>query len=335
MRWDCQGCTLCCRLFSLGPVDPAIVQGLDAHGVREAWPAAADGFVHQRPEGLFLDHVDGSCVFLRGDGACAVHALYGPDAKPAFCRTFPLTRVATAQGTTHALRDDCGGTWQSQDTGTPLAEHVASLPPDAPVLVFGDRPVEVLPGIGLSGEDWLTLEPRLVSVVQSDAGAWENLVAVRDALLAALRRPAPEPAPGSSLAAGEALRQGLAGALGASLDPEATDYPSRFLRSVHQGVAQAELGQEPAPLDPEARRWWAGVLRQHLAGKAFVAWGGACWGLGGLAFGLALARARAPDGRLASVAPWHALWSRFTRQAGARALLHQHRQVLWELVLRR
>lgn len=335
MRWDCHNCTLCCRLFSLGPVDPVTIAGLQARDVGADWAPAADGWFHETPDGLFLNHVDDSCVFLRPDGLCAVHALYGPDAKPAFCRTFPFTRVAQAGGVVHALREDCGGGWQAQATGTPAEQHVAHLPEDAPVLHFGDAPVQVLPGVGVAAADWLALEDHLVAAIDPTADPRDNLRALRRRLLGALGRDAPAPSAAVADGSTEQLRQAFLAAL-AQVGTPAGDarYAERFMARVHRGLIQA-VPTPATPLSAESRVYVAQVWREHLRGKGFQAVGGVCWGLGLQALGVELARARARSGALADLAPWHVLWSRFTRNQAARSLLHQRRSLLWDAALHR
>jgi len=337
VNWDCHNCTLCCRLFALGPVAPEIVAGLQARGIEQDWAPAADGWVDETPQGLFLTHRDDSCVFLRDDGLCAVHALYGPEAKPAFCRTFPFTVVEQAGGVVHAVREDCGGTWRSLIGGTPASQAIEALPDQAPRLVWGDEPVQVLPGVGIAGDDWLALEDHLVAQVRDDLDPQENLCRLRDALLGALRRAPPDPDPARSAACVEGLRQNLAAALGPAASPaDAQGTAARFLAGVATGLAAAAPGHAAvAPLAPDAERYFALVIRQHLRGKAFRASGAVCWGLGLVSLGVALARARTPKTDLAALAPWHVRWSRFTRNQGARALLHQHRDTLWEALLHR
>ncbi len=336
MNWDCHNCTLCCRLFALGPVDPTIVAGLEARDVGQDWAPAAGGWYHETPDGFFLDHVDDSCVFLRPDGMCAVHALYGPEAKPAFCRTFPFTLVEQPGGTVHAVREDCGGSWRSQAEGTPVAEAIAALPADAPRLRWGDDPVLVLPGVGLAADDWLTLEDHLIASLDDTLCPRQNLRTVRDTLLGALRRQAPPGDPSRADRATQALRQQLLGALGpAASAPSQAGTSARFLAGVTQGLQAARPGAPLPPLEPDACRYFAEVLRQQLRGKSFLSQGGVCWGLGLWSLGVELARSRTSETALAELAPWHVRWSRFTRNASARSLLHHHRSLAWDAVLYR
>lgn len=50
---------------------------------------------------------DGSCVFLRSDGLCRIHAEFGSDAKPITCQTFPLQIVAHEQQAVVTMRRAC------------------------------------------------------------------------------------------------------------------------------------------------------------------------------------------------------------------------------------
>ncbi len=332
MRWDCHNCTLCCRLFALGPVSPEIVANLEEKDIAGSWAPAADGWVRETEQGHFLEHRDGSCVFLGDDGLCAIHVLHGPEAKPAFCRTFPFTVVDQPTGRSHAVRDDCGGAWRSMDGGTPVAEHIAALPVDAPTLSFGHDPVLVLPGVGVSPEDWQALEDALVDQVRGDRDPRQNVADLVTTLHRSLRREPLEPSPQRGVAALQSLVDGFAQAIGG---PESgSGAAQRLVRQVQDGLARATAQlSDPPDLEEDARRYLAQVLVQQLRGKSFSTQGGVCWGLGASLLGTELARAQARDGSLSAIAPFHVRWSRFCRNNAARSLLHQARDVLWELAL--
>ncbi len=286
--------------------------------------------------GYFLEKREGSCVFLGEDGLCAIHAAHGAEAKPAFCRTFPFTLVDQPGGTTHALRQDCGGHWQSMETGTPVSESLAALPANAPRLVFRPQNVQVLPGVGVSTSDWLQLEDHLVDLVDESSDPGENIVRLREALFAALRRTPPPPDPGEYHQILTTLGQGLLDTVEPQLPPAAdTSFPAQFLRQVHRGLATAldHVGAQ-ADLDATTRRWWALGLRQGLRGKAFQSLGDVSSFLGLALLGTELARARRLGGGLPEIAPWYVLWSRFVLNANVRDALRSNRSALFGLLVR-
>src|SRR6188768_3764626 len=132
-RWSCRSCGDCCRGFEFGPVEPAIIAGLEARDVAAHWAPAAEAPWYERrpaPDGttaLFLTHRDGHCVFLRDDALCAVHALWGAEAKPAFCREYPFHVVEDPEGIVVIARSDCGGFHESFVDGEPVADQVEGV----------------------------------------------------------------------------------------------------------------------------------------------------------------------------------------------------------------
>jgi hypothetical protein len=92
-RYRCFGDGLCCTdIHALGPLNRSEVVR-----IRRIEP----GSVGQQGgfrEPMLRTKPDGSCVFQLSDQRCQVHARFGPAAKPAGCRRFPLGLVATPRG---------------------------------------------------------------------------------------------------------------------------------------------------------------------------------------------------------------------------------------------
>ena len=101
-RYTCFGDGLCCTdVHGLGPITkPELTQirriDLDGAGMDESFE---DYMLHVAP--------DGGCHFLLPDQRCRVHAEHGEDKKPAGCRRFPVTLVATPAGGRVATEHRC------------------------------------------------------------------------------------------------------------------------------------------------------------------------------------------------------------------------------------
>ena len=179
LRWQCGGSGACCRAgYNLGPVEDEIAEGIDASDVGAWWPAAADGWAEMRPGpdgrlGRFIRSVDGACIFLRDDELCAVHAQLGELAKPAFCRLFPYTAVRDPKGIAVGVRPGCHGfhaMFDEAPLATPTRLREAAM--EASVAIprtFDPQAVRVFGGRGVSLEDWMHLEERILQALEAPA----------------------------------------------------------------------------------------------------------------------------------------------------------------------
>lgn len=123
-RWDCHNCGNCCR-GSIVRLDQADVKRLRDQKWFEH-PDYRDTAVYVRNRwlggGYRLAHRDdGSCVFLMDDGLCRVHAEFGYEAKPAYCRTYPLQLVPWDRFAYLTIRRSCPSA--ACDKGRPIREH--------------------------------------------------------------------------------------------------------------------------------------------------------------------------------------------------------------------
>jgi Fe-S-cluster containining protein len=92
VRYTCFSDGLCCtNIHGLGPLTER-----ELVHIRKLDPKGVDTQGYEEP--MLAARADGSCVFLRSDGLCSIHAKWGPETKPAGCRRFPLGLVATPSG---------------------------------------------------------------------------------------------------------------------------------------------------------------------------------------------------------------------------------------------
>ena len=360
--FDCGGCTACCRHFALGPVSDRIIDGLEAHGVREAWPAAKDGFAVRRAgpdgvEGWFLARrEDGGCIFLQDDGLCAVHARWGAAAKPAFCREYPFALVEEAgdlQSPRVFVRADCGGWAESFADGTPIdaqAEAIVALRRIHPAGRFTMDPVVVLPGLGLGRDSWPTVEATITPILGRPQPIEQTVHDVIDALFKLIGRTRPQAQEGRTPAAVAHVHGRLRQVLGPALaNPPGDDPETRgmmgYLAAVDGLLAEAEGAlprgpgdaRTPLELDASALDYVSLVLRHQLHGRTFQDLGGLPGWLGTMVVGVRLAAAAAAsDGTpvtARALGPRPATWVRLTRHATARRLLADVRPVLEDVAM--
>lgn len=305
VRWSCQGCGSCCTDFRLGPVEPEVVADLEARGATAlaggAWVAREPG--PDGAEGWFLRHVDGHCVFLLPDRRCAVHAAWGAEAKPGFCREFPYRRLRDPQGDVLVIRPECAGFHAALATGEALADQTAAaaaLPALRPPPLFAPPQVAVLPGAGPGLEDWMALEAALLRRWQAqdpEADPADNARALAAAAVAALGRELP---PGRRALAAEAVREALrmvAAAAVAQEGAQTEDWQRGLVRTVQRVL---EPAAEPRALAPDARRYLHVLLGQAVLGKHVVASGGFVALMGRFVFEVELVRAAPGSGPCSS-----------------------------------
>jgi Fe-S-cluster containining protein len=109
-RWDCTGCGLCCR-GNIVPLDERDLKKLreqawdqhpDFQGVQTVVREPTSGKTHR-----LAQRADGSCVFLRPDGLCAIHKAFGLKEKPLVCQTYPLQLIPLEKHAILTLRRSC------------------------------------------------------------------------------------------------------------------------------------------------------------------------------------------------------------------------------------
>jgi len=278
-RHTCEGCGRSCEGHLIGPLPPSELRTIQA-----LWPELQQKvprLVGQTPfqrigdAGIFLNTTDGHCLFLDPDKRCAIHRHAGPDAKPAFCRMFPIVRVLTEDGLRIGVAPRCFRHHAHADHATgplpapaPLDDPLAELP--APTL---DRaPLPETPFTFPSRAQrhaqrrWRDTEAHLLDVL----GAPDMTLPALAAHLLGARSPQPHPAPSDALHA-------LLKHLHEHLDPDSSEL--RWVLDGHTGVA-ADLQRAlddlktsldtlapPAPLPTwtaEDARWLLSQLRNAL-----------------------------------------------------------------------
>ncbi|MSP56598.1 MAG: YkgJ family cysteine cluster protein [Myxococcales bacterium] len=348
-RWSCHGCGACCRDFRLGPVEPGVVEDLKARGAgqlagREDWAVPEPG--PNGEVGWFLRHVDGHCVFLLPDNRCAVHATYGAEAKPGFCREFPFRRLRDPNGEVLVIRAECGGFHASHTNGAELAaqtEEAASLPSLWPTPEFKPAAVAVMPGVGLTLADWMALEGALLRCWEGvDPDQAEPEDTARALARSAVHAVGKTLGPGrAELAAGavrEAMRMVTQAAMAQETDAT-EDWQKGLVREV---AALLQTAHSPRPFAPATRRYLHTLLGQAILGKHLLAAGGFVPMLGRFVFECALVRTAAVqpgergEAAGASISPTEASavlvpWLRFADNPMVLAMLRRTTPALMEL----
>ncbi len=128
-RFACQGSGGCCQGYAFGPLTDADVAGLDALDVASAFPHLEPPYLESNEGGRFLRRDDDRCIFLTGERRCGLHAAFGADAKPGFCRLFPLDSFATIEGLRLVDRGTCASFGVSARTGLPLVDDLPRVRP--------------------------------------------------------------------------------------------------------------------------------------------------------------------------------------------------------------
>jgi Fe-S-cluster containining protein len=144
-RFGCQGSGACCQGYAFGPLTDADVAKLDALDLATAFPDLAPPYVEANEGGRYLRRDGDRCVFLTDDRRCGLHAVFGSDAKPGFCRLFPLDSFATIEGIRVVDRGTCATFAVSARVGLPLVDDLPRvrplLPPPVlyhPVVLVGE-----------------------------------------------------------------------------------------------------------------------------------------------------------------------------------------------------
>ena len=206
MKWQkysCHGCGVCCRDFTVQLRDEDL-EKLE----RQDWENVIGHsvVVNFRGRSYLRRHADGSCVFLKEDGLCRIHADHGFAAKPIACQVFPFNLAPGEKQVRVGLNYLCRSV--QENVGADLATHqkdlrrfISEMPemgrpaPEAPLArgldVVGDREKQTLVSLL---DEWLTRDD-LEFGIRLDGLAWiaqslgdARLNDVRDARLEELLR---------------------------------------------------------------------------------------------------------------------------------------------------
>lgn len=289
-------------------------------------------------EGWFLTHVDGHCVFLQPDNLCGIHAAWGAEAKPGFCREFPYRRLRDPNGEVLVIRPECAGfhaTFADGDLLSAQTEHAADLPQARQTPIFAPKGVAVLPGAGLVLDDWMRLERALLVRWQAQAPELEPEDAARDlARMAAEAIGRAVPA-GRHALAGEAVREAMRMVAKAAVAQESEsteDWQKSLVRQVQTTLNRPTASR---PVSPEARRYLHAVLGQAILGKNVMANDGFVAMIGRFVFEVQLIRS-APGPADQPVTPAEASevlvpWLRFADNPTVLSMLRRATPALLEL----
>jgi Fe-S-cluster containining protein len=154
-RYTCFGDGLCCTdIHGIGPLTKKEVTRMRRIDRKSA------GWDDDHEEYMLKTAADGGCFFLLGDQRCAVHADFGPEAKPEGCRRFPLGLVATPVGGRITTEHRCPCRTLG-DRPTIQPEDVEASVSDGGSRLIADRRIKRIPmrkDEQLKFSDWEPLE---------------------------------------------------------------------------------------------------------------------------------------------------------------------------------
>lgn len=178
-RVRCDSSGVCCHL-QVGPLEPLDVERMrslpwEAVGEADPGDVLASLCEGDEPDPAAPDllgmrrRADGACVLLASDQRCRAHALFGPMAKPALCRLFPLFSVDVGPEVRVGVSLRCRGACTAGPE-RPLADEVARLGDGLlrTGLSVGPLGVGVLPGAtDVHHAQAAALEPELLESFRS------------------------------------------------------------------------------------------------------------------------------------------------------------------------
>jgi Fe-S-cluster containining protein len=154
-RFACQGSGDCCKSYTFGPLTDEDYERLRALPIVSAYPHLSDvPFIEERqvwPGGTkrYLKSIDQRCVFLLPDERCGIHAAFGAEHKPGFCRLYPYQDLPTIFGRRIYDRSECSQFGVSARQGLPISDpaevqRVLALLPaqfelEHPLVLLDDR----------------------------------------------------------------------------------------------------------------------------------------------------------------------------------------------------
>ena len=189
-RFECQGSGACCTGYAFGPLSDADVARLDALDLAGAFPHLTGPYVETTERGRFLRRAGDRCVFLDGDRRCGIHGAFGAEAKPGFCRLYPLDSFATIDGLRIADRGTCARFATSARRGLPLVDDLVRIRPLIEAPAF-HHPIAIVDGGPWDYGLFLRFTAAAAALVgRPGARAGDSLAAagrLLDALVAAVR----------------------------------------------------------------------------------------------------------------------------------------------------
>lgn len=163
-RWNCNGCTNCCRELVVH-LTRRDIEEID----RQNWAGrlGTDPYVRLRRETVLNHREGGGCVFLSNDGRCRIHTEFGEHAKPLACQLYPFTLHREPEALRAALRFDCPSAAANKGTALPthkkaVARLAHELDEANRLLFAGGGPQAMLrDGRPITGEEQAALISRM------------------------------------------------------------------------------------------------------------------------------------------------------------------------------
>lgn len=188
LRYECRMCGACCSgrfRVELEKKDEERLRALDLKGqfgVHADDVMESDYVAGDSPESeprRFLRFVEGRCIFLDKNQRCALHRVFGREAKPLGCRLFPFNPLLTPRGALLQYRPECSRQYATWWEG-PLAmeQKAATWREAAAGFEVMARLPEVFPLVGetsIEYDDYLDLEGRWLEA--AGHGGWRALLA--------------------------------------------------------------------------------------------------------------------------------------------------------------
>jgi len=139
-KYSCHGCGDCCRDFTV-QLRKRDIQKLES----QKWTEKMGEEVTQdfRGQTYLKRREDGSCIFLREDGLCRIHAEHGFAEKPVACQVFPFNLAPGESSLRVGLNFLCRSV--QQNVGADLGEHRKDLRRFADVIPELNRPAPEAP----------------------------------------------------------------------------------------------------------------------------------------------------------------------------------------------
>lgn len=133
--FTCEGLGHCCAVYptiSFTELETARARSLRPEvlqGGSRAWQVFTPFGGVRDNKTLAVTFVEGSCAYLDPRGACSLHALAGPGAKPSGCRRFPLTAFDDGEQVRVSVRLECACVMASsrRSDGAPLVPADTSV----------------------------------------------------------------------------------------------------------------------------------------------------------------------------------------------------------------
>ena len=294
LRFTCAACGSCCHGTNIGPVSQAVVDRLhgEKHDELVRVTRTQKGlFFSMIPDGeadetLVCQQRNGSCVFLEGDGLCAIHRRWGPGFKPDVCRFFPFLFTMTPRGIAIGLQVECRDILRAS-LGQPVAEQEADL---RTLIALFDKMPSARAFVSLDGvatmpyDEYEALEDEVCAAVEATPGGGFDLVRAAGRVVAGRCAAAGRPFPAGEVERGAlrqafyALVQDVGNAMvqlrsehrveegGVKLHGENLDM---IVEALSDTPLFADLIFAPDP-DPETERFARLVLKNHWRAKEFL-----------------------------------------------------------------